>query len=72
MAFSGAVCHDLAGDEMVKVSVRILLLLAVVASGRAVIAGFFQADERNDLIVVVMPGGECTADLSAVGDSRED
>ena len=57
---------------MVRVSVRILLLLAVLAAGRAVIAGFMQADERNEVIVVVMPGGECTSENSAVADSRED
>lgn len=64
--------HDLAGDEMVRVTVRILLLLAVVAAGRALIAGFVRADERNEVIVVIMPAGECTADASAVEDSRED
>ncbi len=65
-------CHDLAGDEMVKVSVRILLLLAVLAAGRAVIAEFVQLDGHNEVVVVVMQGGACTSDDSAVVDSRED
>ncbi len=71
-SFRGGMCHDLAGGEMVRVSVRILLLLAVLAAGRAVISGFIQADGRKEVIVVVMPGGECTPDAPAVDDSRED
>jgi hypothetical protein len=65
-------CHGLAGDEMLRVSVRILLLLAVIAAGRALIAGFVRADERNEVVVVIMPAGGCTAEASAVDDSRED
>ena len=57
---------------MFRVAVRILLLLTVVAMARVVVCGFFQADERNEVIVVVMSGGECTADVSAADDSRED
>ncbi|MFC1640280.1 hypothetical protein ACFL3B_05920 [Gemmatimonadota bacterium] len=52
-------------------SFRILLLLAVLAAGRAVIAGFVQADKHKEVVVVVMPGGECTSHDSAVDDSRE-
>jgi len=57
---------------MVRVTVRILLLLAVLAAGRMVLAGFLQADGHNEVIVVVMPGGECTSDVPAVHKSRED
>ena len=65
-------CHDLAGDEMVRVSVRILLLLAVLAAGRAVVAQFLQPAESDRVLVVVVRGGECTADTSAIDLSRED
>ena len=57
---------------MVRVVVRILLLLTVLAVGRVAISGFFQSDERNEVIVVVMPGGECTSEAFAANDSRED
>lgn len=56
---------------MVKLSVRILMLLAVIAAGRAVFAGFVQADQPNEVIVVVLPGGECTSDGSANADATE-
>ena len=56
---------------MVKLSVRILMLLAVIAAGRAVIAGFVQADPPNEVIVVVMPGGGCTSNGSANADATE-
>ena len=56
---------------MVKLSVRILMLLAVIAAGRAVIAGFVQTDPPNEVIVVVMPGGGCTSNGSANADATE-
>ena len=65
-------CLDLAGDEMVRVSVRILLLLAVLAAGRAVIAQFLQPDESNKVFVVVVRDGECSCETSAADLSRED
>ena len=56
---------------MVKLSVRILMFLAVIAAGRAVVAGFAQADPPNEVIVVVLPGGGCTSDGSAIADATE-
>ena len=56
---------------MVKMSVRILMFLAVIAAGRAVVAGFAQTDQPNEVIVVVMPGGGCTSDGSANADATE-
>lgn len=64
-------CHDLAGAEMVKLSVRILMFLAVIAAGRAVIAGFAQADQPNEVIVVVLPGGGCPSNGSPDSDATE-
>ena len=57
---------------MVRVSFRILLFLAVLAAGRAVIAGFVRVDEPNEVVVVVVTGGGCTSDAATVKASRED
>jgi len=56
----------LPGGEMVKVCFRILLLLAVIAVGRAVVSGFLPVDEPQKVLLVVV-----TEEGSNAADSRE-
>ena len=47
---------------MIRLTVRILLLLAVIAVGRIALGGFGATREPTDVIVVLMPGANCTSD----------
>jgi hypothetical protein len=53
---------------MVRLTLRILLLLSVLAAGRIVVSGFIQSDERKEVVVVLVPGGNCVSDSSALDD----
>jgi hypothetical protein len=44
-----------------------MLLLSVLAVGRIVINGFFQRDEANEVIVILVPGETCVSDTIAPG-----
>jgi hypothetical protein len=56
---------------MVKLTVRVLLLLSVLAMGRFVVGGFLQSEERSQVIVVLMHGGECASETSAPDRPKE-
>lgn len=58
------------GGEMVKLTVRILTLLTVLALGRIVVGEFFQSNEPRAVLVVLMPGGNCAIDASAPENAR--
>jgi hypothetical protein len=40
----------------------------VLAAGRIVVSGFIQPDERKEVVVVLVPGGNCVSDSSALDD----
>ena len=55
---------------MTRLAVRIFLLLAVLAMGRSVARTFFQSDDSSDVLVVVVPDGRCSSDVSALDNAK--
>lgn len=47
---------------MARLAVRFLLLLTVLAMVQIVIRGFFQPDDRNELVVILVPVGDGSPD----------
>jgi len=55
--------------EMVKLTVRILLLLAVLGLCRIVFDGFLNPDEPKEVLVVLVPGAHCAVSTVAPEDA---
>lgn len=55
---------------MVRLTLRILLLLSVLALGRAVVSGFLRSNEREEVTVILMFDGVCTSEAIAPIHSR--
>lgn len=55
---------------MLRLTVRVLLLLSVLALGRVVVSGFLRSDERNEVTVNLMQEGRCTSEAFAQNYSK--
>jgi len=50
---------------MAKIAVRLLLLLVIVAIGRAAFREFFQDAKQAEVQVIYLPAGDCAAQVPA-------